>query len=712
MMDPAATVYSDEASMVNGSNGESTLPMVTPQAVEEPEMGLVPQAQAQPVAGLFGDQRIFVNAPQYHWHVQGTVGADDEARHHIVALAERLHQFGHRTEEREMEIWHRLSTAADLPGVESRLAGIQEIWESEYNKFVEELSTYVNKEINGFRRGIVVTGENLSELRILNTRYRESAQALSQRMDSVQNRVTSIRSDVTEQVDRALQQLKNELRTEFQTALDNRAVSLETYVQSRVNEVRQETYSTLKTLKETVAAVRESQEKMWRAMDGMSKEIQELVQREAGTEEEEDTEPTPADADPATREPIPAGTSTIAQPPAGETGPARSFFSFIPKEDVVSVKDSVTSGLPAHESLEGTETGGMGGHPATPEFKFAQDHAVKEGSADDVGKTAFVPPKEEKGELLMDSMVTSGWKSTEYSTPVGESVSLVGKTTGMPEITSGGFTPQTAGVGQMKLEAPPRYSGKRQPGARVWLTQMERYMRLMRYAPTDWLDVVAMRVEGAASSWVNAVLQEISEGRRPIFRTWAQFRDAMVQRFEPVTEVEEARKQLRALRQTGRVAGYVQKFQELQYRLPGMTDEEAFHAFLSGLQPHLQEHVGAHVQGDLEAAIAMAQRLEVYRGGDGAKTTNKGSKKFKSQKKGNVTQVEGGSSGGTVQVVQVVKKPQQKKGKGGSGSGGKKTKRGGRRRVQCHNCGGDHFLRDCKEWKEIKEKLRSSSGKD
>ena len=37
-------------------------------------------------------------------------------------------------------------------------------------------------------------------------------------------------------------------------------------------------------------------------------------------------------------------------------------------------------------------------------------------------------------------------------------------------------------------------------------------MRLMRYTPTDWLDVVAMRVEGAASSWVNAVLQDISEG--------------------------------------------------------------------------------------------------------------------------------------------------------------------------------------------------------
>ena len=60
-----------------------------------------------------------------------------------------------------------------------------------------------------------------------------------------------------------------------------------------------------------------------------------------------------------------------------------------------------------------------------------------------------------------------------------------------------------------------------------------------------------------------------------------------MQRFEPVTEVEEAQKQLWALRQTGRVAGYVQKFQELQYRLPGMTDEEAFNTLLSGLQPDL-----------------------------------------------------------------------------------------------------------------------------
>ena len=109
--------------------------------------------------------------------------------------------------------------------------------------------------------------------------------------------------------------------------------------------------------------------------------------------------------------------------------------------------------------------------------------------------------------------------------------------------------------------------------------------------------------------------------------------------------------------QTGQVVGYVQKFKELQYRLPRMTDEEAFHTFISGLQPHLQEHVGAHVQGDLEAPIAMAQRLEVYRGGERAKTASKGPKKFKTQKKGNVAQVKGSSSEGVRAIADYILQP-------------------------------------------------------
>ena len=77
------------------------------------------------------------------------------------------------------------------------------------------------------------------------------------------------------------------------------------------------------------------------------------------------------------------------------------------------------------------------------------------GSIENVGKTTLIPPKEEKGELSLGLMVMSGWKSKDYSAPTEKSVSLVGKSTRMPETTSGGFAPQIVGVGQMKLEAPP-----------------------------------------------------------------------------------------------------------------------------------------------------------------------------------------------------------------------------------------------------------------
>ena len=51
-----------------------------------------------------------------------------------------------------------------------------------------------------------------------------------------------------------------------------------------------------------------------------------------------------------------------------------------------------------------------------------------------------------------------------------------------------------------------------------------------------------MRVEGAASSWVNAVLQDVAAGRKAAFLTWRQFTQAMIHRFKLVTEMEEARK--------------------------------------------------------------------------------------------------------------------------------------------------------------------------
>ena len=91
-----------------------------------------------------------MSAPQYHWHAQGAVGTDEEARQHVVALGQRLHEFGHRTEAREMELWHRLGHAAQLAEVEQRMANCQQKMANEIDRFTERLSDFINWEIHQF----------------------------------------------------------------------------------------------------------------------------------------------------------------------------------------------------------------------------------------------------------------------------------------------------------------------------------------------------------------------------------------------------------------------------------------------------------------------------------------------------------------------------------------------------------------------------------
>ena len=106
----------------------------------------------------------------------------------------------------------------------------------------------------------------------------------------------------------------------------------------------------------------------------MSKDVQELVQKDAGTEEDEDTEPSRQKI--WLEEPALAETSAIAQPTPEKTVPARTFFTILKRMWLV-VKDSVTSGLFAHGSMEGMEAGGSSGQPVAPQFKFGGSFVAK-----------------------------------------------------------------------------------------------------------------------------------------------------------------------------------------------------------------------------------------------------------------------------------------------------------------------------------------------
>ena len=72
-------------------------------------------------------------------------------RQPLVALAQWMHEFCHRTEAREMELWHRLGHAQHNCLKWSReMANCQQEMANEFDRFMERLSDFINREINQF----------------------------------------------------------------------------------------------------------------------------------------------------------------------------------------------------------------------------------------------------------------------------------------------------------------------------------------------------------------------------------------------------------------------------------------------------------------------------------------------------------------------------------------------------------------------------------
>ena len=52
--------------------------------------------------------RIFVHAPQYHWHTSGTSGIDQKARGRMLALKALFDRFGQQTEDHKEVLASRM----------------------------------------------------------------------------------------------------------------------------------------------------------------------------------------------------------------------------------------------------------------------------------------------------------------------------------------------------------------------------------------------------------------------------------------------------------------------------------------------------------------------------------------------------------------------------------------------------------------------------
>ena len=118
------------------------------------------------------------------------------------------------------------------------------------------------------------------------------------------------------------------------------------------------------------------------------------------------------------------------------------------------------------------------------------------------------------------------------------------------------------GIGQMKLEPPSRYNGAKRPGVGKWIDAMTTWMSLMNYPANKWVLIASTRLEGHALSWYTAHARSVQEGTGRDWQSLTEFVGALRKNFAPLDDEEDTRRQLKELRQTGRVAGYTAKFNE------------------------------------------------------------------------------------------------------------------------------------------------------
>lgn len=115
---------------------------------------------------------------------------------------------------------------------------------------------------------------------------------------------------------------------------------------------------------------------------------------------------------------------------------------------------------------------------------------------------------------------------------------------------------------------------------------------------------------GKALYWIQAEELKILQSRRTPFANWRKKIEEMRPLFEGVTQQEKARRDLKYLSVKGNIMDYIDEFLKIRFHIPNMTEEEEYNTFILGLRPHERNQITPFMQGLLNKALEMAQRLQ------------------------------------------------------------------------------------------------------
>jgi hypothetical protein len=164
----------------------------------------------------------------------------------------------------------------------------------------------------------------------------------------------------------------------------------------------------------------------------------------------------------------------------------------------------------------------------------------------------------------------------------------------------------------LKPPPPPVFKGHMGYDVDSWVRSM---VKQFNYDPIAFpqgdharrINAAVMYLDGAASDWWE------HEDKSQI-TTWDQFVNRLCQRFRPVQAAEIARTRLKALKQSGAVSEYCNRFQKEIAPIKNMQVDEQLFWFKDGLSPSIRSEVVKSSPTSLHAAMDAAVKAEAYLG--------------------------------------------------------------------------------------------------
>ncbi|KAJ9705479.1 hypothetical protein PVL29_003496 [Vitis rotundifolia] len=258
----------------------------------------------------------------------------------------------------------------------------------------------------------------------------------------------------------------------------------------------------------------------------------------------------------------------------------------------------------------------------------------------------------------------------------------------------------TQGASRVEVPKPQGFSGKRDAKELDnFLWHMERYFEAIALIDeAAKVRTATLYLTDTATLWWRRRFADMEKGICTI-ETWDDFKREIKRQFYPEDVAYLARKNMRRLKHTGSIRGYVKEFSLLMLEIPNMTEEELLFNFMDNLQGWAEQELRRRGVQDLATAMAVAESLTDYKRGD--------SSKVESLEDSHTT-------GGGDEALRDHYAPRMGSGKTPNvrEGRGKAERKEFTPKIKCFLCDGPHWARDCPKRKALSAMIEEREQED